>query len=85
MFFFKSFRRDRRGMTSIEYALMAGVMSTGVALSANYLVDEMSSFVSRQGGCAMQSDEPGENGDDGVQRCVYGAGGGWTARRRSGN
>ena len=72
--FFNFFRRNQSGVTSIEYALMAGVIGTGIAVSATYVLDEFEALVASQG-CTWVTAEVDENGDHGPQRCVFGTSG----------
>jgi len=74
--FSRFFRRDTSGMTTIEYALLAGVMGTGVLMSINYVADELTAMIQPEG-CTWVA--PEEGAEDQAQRCIGAPG--WTPRR----
>ncbi|MEL6289559.1 MAG: Flp family type IVb pilin [Pseudomonadota bacterium] len=60
--FLKAFRRNRSGMTSIEYAIIAGIMGTGVLVSLNYVADEMTAAFQPKG-CTWDAPDPAAEDD----------------------
>ncbi len=78
--FFRAFRDHDGGVTSIEYALLAGVMGTGVLMSMNYVADELTSYAQLDG-CVWEM--PEDNGkttaEDGPTLCIGAPG--WSPRR----
>ncbi|MEL7542648.1 MAG: hypothetical protein AAGJ70_02615 [Pseudomonadota bacterium] len=63
----KSFARNKSGMTTIEYALLAGVMGTGVLVSLNYVADEMTAAFQPEG-CTWEQPDPSV--EDGPVACI---------------
>ncbi len=73
---FKRFRDGKGGVTSIEYALLAGVMGTGVALSLDYVSSEFKTRF-QPVECTWEVSEA--DVETKQQRCIGAKG--WKARR----
>ena len=74
--FLKHFGRDSRGVTSIEYGLIAGVMGVGVLMSINYVADELTAMVQPKD-CTWEKIAP--EAEEQSVACIGSKG--WSARR----